>query len=274
MKTASNAQIAVSRLEHRVEFGGVSFVERDRGATYSIIRNDLRQAVLHEYLERTILELEEGAKDAVPRAGIVRLGRGEISPLKIQGNEFVLRKYLRGGFVSKLVKRRFFMPVWKTLEQSRPVQEVSVLADLKALGLPVASPVGLFIRFCWMRFFYEAYLLMEKIPDAANLLEIAVAQETKDEELSRLCFEAGRVARRILDAGIFHSDLHLGNVLVSSGNIFIIDFDKATRCDQKQFKACGKKLLSRWKRSAEKHKVAPCAVIAFQDGFQVAGSVE
>lgn len=104
-----------------------------------------------------------------------------------------------------------------------------------SLGLPVPMPVaaiaekkGLFIR-CSM--------LEERIEDSRSVAEIIAERALSAEETDAI----GMTIRRFMDAGVYHSDLNIRNILLRGTEVFIIDFDKcALRRGDAGRKVCGR----------------------------------
>ncbi len=62
-----------------------------------------------------------------------RGGRGSISYIEVDGQQFVLRRYLRGGLPARVSRDRY---LWLGEERTRPFQEFRLLAALLDRGLP------------------------------------------------------------------------------------------------------------------------------------------
>lgn len=97
-------------------------------------------------------------------------------------------------------------------------------------GVPCARPAALVLArraFGWV----EAYLLSEEIPGAASLADALADALASAEDPIRLGLLGIATIRRLHDAGIDHRDLNIGNLLVSGGDVFVIDFDGARLAD-------------------------------------------
>jgi 3-deoxy-D-manno-octulosonic acid kinase len=157
-------------------------------------------------------------------------GRGSAWFLETDQGDMVLRHYRRGGLVARLSERSY---VYTGRRNTRAFQEFELLKALHEQGLPVPEPVAAYAHRSFV--LYQAALMIRRIPGAVPLPEVG---NLEDESLWR---EVGKTIRRFHDAGLDHVDLNCDNLLVSAGDVFLIDFD---RC---QFK-CGDK-GSRWRKA-------------------------
>lgn len=148
-------------------------------------------------------------------------GRGEAWFVDYEQKHWVLRRYMRGGLVAKFNRSRYF--AW-SLSQTRAWREWYLMDQLYHDGLPVPRPVA--ARVCWCNLnigFYQAYLLLEKIPGARTLSQ-CLQQAPLDDSVWH---DIGRVIRRFHDHGVFHADLNANNILFDeTDNVHLIDFDR------------------------------------------------
>ena len=131
-------------------------------------------------------------------------GRGKAWFVRGERFPMVLRRYRRGGMMARLLGDRF-LGVFP--ESSRAFLEYALLERMISLGLPVPMPVaaiaekkGLFIR-CSM--------LEERIEDSRSVAEIIAERALSAEETDAI----GMTIRRFMDAGVYHSDLNIRNIL-------------------------------------------------------------
>lgn len=144
-------------------------------------------------------------------------GRGSVFKLDRTGETWVLRHYLRGGLVSKLVHDHY---VWLGLERTRAFREFRMLARLHAEGFPVPRPVA--ARVTRSGPVYAADIITQLLVGTRSLssylLESGPAAATWT--------EIGRVVRRLHDRGVDHPDLTAHNLLLDAhGRVFVVDFD-------------------------------------------------
>ena len=162
----------------------------------------------------------------------------------VRGGRFnmVLRRYRRGGMMARLLGDRFLgvSPV-----SSRAFLEYALLEKMLEMGLPVPMPVaaiaekkGIFIR-CSM--------LEERIEDSRSVAEIIAERALSGEETDAI----GKTIRRFMDAGVYHSDLNIRNILLRGTEVFIIDFDK---CALRRGDGWKKEVWERLQRSFRKEK--------------------
>ncbi|MFW2374134.1 MAG: 3-deoxy-D-manno-octulosonic acid kinase [Gammaproteobacteria bacterium] len=173
-------------------------------------------------------------------------GRGEAWFVDYEQQHWVLRRYMRGGLVAKFNKSHYFAA---SMNQTRAWKEWQLLAELYAAGLPVPRPVA--AQVCWRVIntgFYQAYLLLEKIPGAKTLSE-RLQLEALDEVVWN---DIGRVVRQFHDQGVYHADLNANNILFSdAGKIYLIDFDRG---DMREPGTWKQENISRLHRSLTKLK--------------------
>ena len=155
--------------------------------------------------------------------GFDQLGGGRGSSYCFTWNHriVVLRHFLRGGFMAKLSYDRYF---WLGKKKSRAWQEYRILESARALELPVPKVLGaLAVR---SGLWYQAAIITEMIPSTITLAQLLMKESLKSEAWFRL----GEVIKRLQKQLFHHKDLNANNILVNtSGDFFIIDFDKATR---------------------------------------------
>ena len=169
-------------------------------------------------------------------------GRGKAWFVRGERFPMVLRRYRRGGMMARVLGDRF-LGVFP--ESSRAFLEYALLERMISLGLPVPMPVaaiaekkGLFIR-CSM--------LEERIEDSRSVAEIIAERALSAEETDAI----GMTIRRFMDAGVYHSDLNIRNILLRGTEVFIIDFDK---CALRRGDGWKKSVWDRLQRSFRKEK--------------------
>jgi 3-deoxy-D-manno-octulosonic acid kinase len=147
-----------------------------------------------------------------------RGGRGSISYIEVDGQQFVLRRYLRGGLPARVSRDCYF---WLGEERTRPFHEFRLLAALMDRGLPVPRPVA--ARYLRSGLTYRGELVTERLRGATSLAERWLAGRIRDADWQ----SAGRCIRRFHDAGVQHADLNANNVMLDdAGNAWLLDFDR------------------------------------------------
>jgi len=144
-------------------------------------------------------------------------GRGGVAIIASPVGECVLRHYHRGGLVAALMSDRY---LWSGTDRTRSFAEFRLLATIARLGLPGPSVVA--ARYCGHGLFYTADLITRFIAHAQTLAECLAAGQL-DSELAE---EVGALVARFHRAGIWHADLNAHNVLVTTDELYLIDFDR------------------------------------------------
>ena len=214
-----------------------------------------------DILEREFAALLDGANDKVVHVP----GRGIVRWLALpSGEELIFRLAKRGGAIRHLLRCSFIRLPGMLWSNTRQFSELAILSKLYESDHPVPRPVAAMIFQKYGGIVYCGAVITEVIPDTKNLLahcrEIAGGDNKKIsrdkfEVLSKMVFSAGTAAKNLLEAGVYHPDLHLGNVLVNGNSqVFIIDFDKAQRINpQAGIDGYAHKLATRWRRSVLRH---------------------
>ncbi|MDR2338514.1 MAG: hypothetical protein LBE20_07775 [Deltaproteobacteria bacterium] len=217
----------------------------------------------------------------------IKLGRGkvkvfEIAQVSLVNKKIVMRQCLRGGLIGKILKNKFLNPallsnlvafihseVGSEFAQFRPLTEINNLKYLYDNGLNVPCPIGALVKPTTNRLFYVGYVATEFIENTINFLEFIKSPNVEREKIIALAFLIGQEAREMLELGVYHSDFHLGNLLVNpeTNEVWIIDFDKSTRFDKSAKELYAIKLIKRFTRSAQKHEVTELIVRPFCQGI-------
>ena len=166
-----------------------------------------------------------------------------------EGKRIVIRQYLHGGLLRSLTRDLYFFG-------ARSFQELALTEQMRARGLSTIEPIGAIHRIFGP--FYKAHLLSLEISGAKDLIQYfqEIGPRPSGERLlqkRRTIRSAGLLVRQFHEAGFFHGDLQLKNILVSGEQLFLIDFDHS--CHQEVLTAEEKKSnLLRLNRSVEKWK--------------------
>jgi len=216
---------------------------------------------------KVLLLLKEEFKDILVQRGICDFGTflksqsqsaryltgrtSHPSLILTEGKRMVVRQYSHGGVLRAFTKDLY-------LFGSRSFRELFLTEEIRSSGIPTIEPVGA-VRQLVPPFFYRAHLLSLEIPEALNLVEyLQEAQMRLPQNLPskrRTIRNVGLLLRRFHDAGFFHRDLQLKNILVAAGEPFLIDFDRSYRRPSLSIDQRMRNLL-RLDRSAEKWKQA------------------
>ena len=162
----------------------------------------------------------------------------------------VVRQYSHGGLL-RIFTRDLY------LFGARSIRELALTEKILSRGIPTIQPIGAIHRSVLL-LFYKAYLLSLEISGAKNLIQYfqEIGPHPSRERLflkRRAIRSAGLLVHQFHEAGFFHGDLQLKNILVSGEQLFLIDFDRsyqkdALTADEK------KENLLRLNRSVEKWK--------------------
>ena len=146
-------------------------------------------------------------------------GRGGSCRIEIDGRRAVLRRYRRGGAVSKLLNDQY---LWLGQARTRPWREWEILERACAAGLPVPEPLAACT--CRSALWYRAALITAYLDDTEMM-----TQRLRREPLARKrWYDLGILIRRMHGSGILHVDLNPDNILVDSADRFyLVDFDRA-----------------------------------------------
>jgi len=156
---------------------------------------------------------------AEPVSGALRAaGRGNTMFVGNVPRQFVLRHYLRGGLVGKLVRDAY---VWTGEDQTRPFLEWRMLAKMADSGLRVPRPAA--ARYCRRGPFYSADLITVRIPNVVALSEYIAADALPGDFWQSL----GAAVQDFHDKGVFHADMNAYNLQIDKdGDLWMLDFDR------------------------------------------------
>jgi 3-deoxy-D-manno-octulosonic acid kinase len=132
-------------------------------------------------------------------------GRGLVYFFAISGENCVLRHYYRGGLVAKISTDKF---IYRDVTQTRPFQELSLLAKLFDAGLNVPKPLA--ARLQHTRFSYTADIITGTIPRAQELHSHILQQALEPS----VWHEIGATLRKMHDLQACHYDINVKNVLL------------------------------------------------------------
>jgi 3-deoxy-D-manno-octulosonic acid kinase len=168
-------------------------------------------------------------------------GRGNTMFVGNVPRQFVLRHYMRGGLLGKVIKDTY---IFSGEDLTRSFIEWRLLDKLAANNMNVPRPAA--ARFCRRGTFYTADLITVRIPGVVSLSEY-IAAESRDEAFWQ---SVGAAIWKFHHAGVYHADMNAYNVQVDQdGDIWMLDFDKGA------LKAPGpwqQETLSRLHRSLKK----------------------
>lgn len=150
-------------------------------------------------------------------------GRGATAIVRWPGGgpSLVVRRHLHGGLLGRWLGDRFLRP-------TRPISELILTADLASKGVPVLAP-ALAIGERRMGTWRLAYATVEA-PDSVDALRWLEAAPPRS-RVNRAATALGLAVRQFHDAGGFHADLHIKNLMLEPVDdrfrAVVIDLDRA-----------------------------------------------
>lgn len=217
------------------------FTLQNRENSLIALHDTICKAALEKGLDRPWALLK-------PRPKGPGTGRGPRAVIVLPGGvSLLVKQYLRGGFLSRFNRERYFNP-------RRFFEEIEVGYQAKAAGLPVGEPLGLVVRRAppgW-----RAWGMFRFIENARDLAAWFAGGE-EPRLLQELWNEALGLVRRAHEAGLDHPDLNLGNILARRApdgrfDLFLIDLDRARWRGEPLLPWSRQKALERLERSRRK----------------------
>jgi 3-deoxy-D-manno-octulosonic acid kinase len=168
-------------------------------------------------------------------------GRGNTLYVGNVPRQFVLRHFMRGGLVRKLISDRY---VFTGEDKTRSFAEWRMLAKMADSGLRVPRPAA--ARYCRHGVFYTADIITVRIPGVMPL-SAYIAGVGAD---SGFWWSLGESIRRFHAEGVFHADMNAHNLQIDEhGGLWMLDFDRGRLLPPGTWQ---QKTLSRLHRSLEK----------------------
>ncbi len=142
------------------------------------------------------------------------VGRKPLLEGCFQGKDCLVRWFYHGGVLRNVFKGRYIG------SSSRAVEELKLLTVLKEMGLPVVIPMFALIEPRTVG--YRQAIATERLEKVKDIAELESMSQDKLASLLRLL-------ERFFDAGLYHPDLNIKNVLfrADSSEFFLLDFDRA-----------------------------------------------
>ena len=145
-------------------------------------------------------------------------GRGNTLYVGNVPRQFVLRHYMRGGFVSKFLRDSY---VFSGADKTRSFLEWRLLDKLSSNNLRVPRPAA--ARYCRRGTFYTADIITVRIPEVMSLSQY-IAHKDPDEEFWH---SIGAAIYEFHEAGVYHADMNAYNLQIDDdGLLWMLDFDK------------------------------------------------
>jgi len=156
---------------------------------------------------------------AEPVSGSLRSsGRGKTMYVGNVRRQFVLRHYMRGGLIGKVVEDAY---IWSGEESTRPFAEWRMLAKMADSGLRVPRPAA--ARYRRYGILYKADIITLRIPNVVPLSE-HIAVEMRD---AAFWESLGAAVQGFHSKGVFHADMNAYNLQIDrDGDLWMLDFDR------------------------------------------------
>ena len=185
----------------------------------------------------------QGWPHAVPMTGPLRsAGRGNTMYIGNIPRQFVLRHYMRGGLVGKVVRDSYW---FKGEDLTRSFLEWRMLAKMADSGLRVPRPAA--ARYRRRGLYYDADIITVRIPNVVSLAQY-IQQPRGDE----FWHELGAAIHGFHAAGVFHADMNAYNLQIDDNeNLWMLDFDRGRLMPPGAWQ---QKTLGRFHRSLRKIK--------------------
>lgn len=167
----------------------------------------------------------------------------------LNNESFVVREYWHGGLFRKILRDIF----WDSL---RPLRELSICEAAGKSGIKTSEVIAI-VKNRIMGPVYKCRLVSKEITGAIDLMELLLNSEENKLVVRKrqIINKTAKAVKEMHDAGIYHADLHLKNILVQSAggkdNVYIIDLDKSHQYEKISFHKRVKNIM-RLDRSVEK----------------------
>jgi tRNA A-37 threonylcarbamoyl transferase component Bud32 len=184
----------------------------EQGEVVALLREDRMAALIGAgLLERGGLLEGRSAEDSYQ-------GRGSTAIVRVGAERLVVRRFLPGGLLRFLRPSSFATP-------ERPFREVALYEHLRARGFPTLEPVAAVARRRGAR--WILHLVTRELRAARELLTLLAPRAALASERRDALRAAGRCVRRMHEEGLRHADLHLKNLLLCDGEVYVIDLDRS-----------------------------------------------
>ncbi len=147
----------------------------------------------------------------------VRAGRGSVSFVDAPFGPSVIRQYRRGGMIARVVDDVY---LWTGEDRTRGFVEFRLLTALRDMRLPVPAPIA--SRYERDGLVYRADLITRRIDNATTFAEYLVSGKADNAVAQRV----GDTLARFHAAGACHADLNAHNILITTDDIWLVDFDR------------------------------------------------
>jgi len=179
--------------------------------------------------------------DYISKEGLIKSvmgGRGKAIEFEYEGKKYILKHYIRGGFVKKLSYDKY---IFNSLSSTRSVKEYNFLNNLNSKGLPVPKAAAL--KVANGRFTYMSDLITCKIENEGTLFDFIKNNKMNNDLWNKLSI----TLEKFFNENVYHSDLNSKNIIIDKDEKFyLVDFDNSYFFYNKKF---FKKSIIRLERS-------------------------
>ena len=195
----------------------------------------------HNFSPRQLEQLQAAFDERPSHAEGVLAGRQSVTILELEDiGPVAVKQFARGGLIQHLNRRLYLQ--WP---RSRSEREIRWLETVRRVGLAAPRPIGFAIR---GEIIGQCWLIMHALTEHCSLIQ--TAQDGNLDDI--VCAQVAGQVRILISHGIWHRDLHPGNVLVDKNKKpCIIDFDKARYVNNQRL--LKERYHKRWDRAVVKH---------------------
>ncbi len=173
-------------------------------------------------------------------------GRTKSIFFKINGQEYMLKHYHRGGMATRWLKDRY---LYRGYREVYVFREWRLLHQMQRWHLPVPTPCA--ASYIPKLMLYTADMIFGSCRPARPLSSLLCEQDIEEKHWRLI----GKTIRRFHNKNVFHADLNAHNILLlaEKDQVFLVDFDRGFICEKRN--AWQQANLNRLKRSFKKlHK--------------------
>ena len=218
-------------------------------ASYTLLRaGPVRAAIRRDLVDELGSWLLAPRLTLPPEAEPLPSGRGPAYRVRLaDGRAVIVRICRRGGALARLVRETYVGL------RPRPLRELVLTAEVRRRGVAAAEVLAARVS---GRIVYRGAVVTAEVPAAATLLD-ALRRVPDPVVRGRLATSTGRAIAILHEAGVFHADLNLTNILVHPGasglDVTLVDFDRARVGRAPLPVAARRQNLRRLARSLAKH---------------------
>ena len=204
--------------------------------------------ILYDYKYPITIEWFDPSKlsQIAELSGESERGRKKSIFFKIDGQEYMLKHYHRGGMAAHFLKDYYFYMGHRRVHVFR---EWRLLHQLQRWHLPVPTPCA--ASYTFRLVFYTADMILGSCRPARPVSSLLCEQDIEERHWQLI----GKTIRRFHNKNVFHADLNAHNILLlpEKDQVFLVDFDRSFICKKRN--SWQQSNLDRLSRSLEKlHK--------------------